>query len=270
MRIIHRIGLTSTTEVAQALTGLGISAPDAPRRFFFELDEADPKWSEVRSLVATTRASDDVRTEFSRDELDEAAWLTLEPQWHHGYPQPEHDDGYMRTTFGGSGCSRCGVGVVQVAPFRLKAEPRWGKRNVMQLNWVFDEFFVTPELWSAVFEPIGVAAGPVLGPRGLVLSTVVQLQVAAVVDVAVADDNPPRVCGECGQGKHLPHTRGPSPGLSSLGVDVPIARSSAWFGDGGQAFREVLVSQELRRSLVSAGARGVEFTVCAAVDVPAG
>ena len=67
----------------------------------------------------------------------------------------------------------------------MKGEPRWGRRSVLQLNWVFDEYSATPEVWNAVFRPIGVESMPVLGRRGKVLTTVVQMVIDERVPVDV-------------------------------------------------------------------------------------
>jgi hypothetical protein len=99
----------------------------------------------------------------------------------------------------------------QVAPFQMTGEPAWGRNFILQLNWVFDEFFVTPQLWQTVFEPPGVRMRPVLGARGQELSTVVQL-VADEVVPAATDGMPIERCGGCGRVKELPVTRGRSGG----------------------------------------------------------
>ncbi len=62
---------------------------------------------------------------------------------HHGYPQPEEDFGYREATYNVSDhCPTCGIGSVQNAPFRLRAEFKASHSQVVQLNWVFDEFFL--------------------------------------------------------------------------------------------------------------------------------
>jgi hypothetical protein len=184
--------------------------------------------------------------------------LELVGGWEHGYPQPEDDFGYRRVTYDGSvGCMACGVGLRQVAPFRMRAEPKWGRRGVMQLHWVSDEFFVRPAVWSTVFEPFGSTCRPVLGPRGDELATVVQLVVDDEVDVVV-DGLPRERCGRCGEWKFLPVERGPSPALAAE-PSRPVARSRQWFGSGGSAYRMVVVSRDVRRALLDAMVRGVSF-----------
>jgi hypothetical protein len=118
-----------------------------------DIDEASDAWPAVRDWLTRHRAVDFVTTKFSSSEIAEAAWLELQPEWHHGYPQPnEGEFGYRRATYDSSDwCDECWMGLKQNAPFQMKGEPKWGRRGILQLNWVFDEYFVTPEVWSSVF-----------------------------------------------------------------------------------------------------------------------
>lgn len=259
MRVVHRISVASSGSVAASLSELGVRVASAGL-VSFEVAESDPSWAAVEAWARSHGAVDVPTTQFSAGELEAASWLELVADWHHGYPQPEKDFGYLRVTFDGA-CPVCGVGRRQVGAFQLKGEPKWGRRNVLQLNWVFDEFFVTPELWSSVFEPIGVAARPVVDRKGSLLQAVVQLVVEAEVDVET-DGLARQVCDACGQAKFAAPTRGFSPEPRDLGGSVPMARSRQWFGSGARAFREVLVSQELRRSLAATGLSGASFRPC--------
>ena len=73
-------------------------------------------------------ASDIVRTEFNASERGNAEYLNVAPAWHHGYPQPEDDFAYLSATYDlKEYCPGCGIGEKQVAPFRMKGEPKWGK-----------------------------------------------------------------------------------------------------------------------------------------------
>jgi len=259
MRVVHRISVTSSK--AAPLSALGLQVVAAGSLLVsFEVDESDPSWAVVEAWVRSHGAVDVPMTRFSAGELDGASWLELVADWHRGYPQPENDFGYLQVTFDDA-CRVCDVGRRQVEAFQLKGEPKWGRRNVLQLNWVFDEFFVTPELWSLVFEPIGVTARPVVDRKGSVLQTVVQLVVDAEVDVDT-DGLACHVCDVCGQVKFPVTTRGFSPEPRDLSVSAPLARSRQWFGSGAQASREVVVSQELRRALVAAGINGASFRPC--------
>jgi hypothetical protein len=75
-------------------------------------------------------------------------WYHLLAMGHVGYPQPE--DGWAEAAYAPGGyCARCGMGGVQANPFRFRSEPRAGRNQFRQLHWVFDEFFVRPEVETA-------------------------------------------------------------------------------------------------------------------------
>lgn len=259
MKIQHRVSLNSTPRVGAALAELGIVTSSenelASRMITFIVDEDQPNWPRIAQLIDRTGALDVVTTKFTRKEIDQAAHVQLEPTWHHGYPQPERDFGYLSTTYDLSDyCAACGIGARQKSSFQMKGEPKWGRKSILQLNWVFDEFFVTPELWHAVFEPVGVECLPVLGKNGGELNTVVQLVVTDEVEVEVSG-LPAENCSTCGRVKYPPMSRGFFPAV--MGEPTSLARTSQYFGSGASAFRPVLARQEIARALSEGKVQGV-------------
>lgn len=255
MQIIHRISISSTPEIRGELAALGVVV-GASGFVTFEVDEAHDAWSALRLWIEKRRAADIVSTKFSERELSEASWLALEPSWHHGYPQPDEAHfGYRNATYERVGfCEQCGLGLDQKAPFQMKSEPRWGRNGILQLHWVFDEFFVTPDVWSTVFKPNGVGCRPVLDTKGSELKTVVQLVVQKEVGVVVEGLAAER-CARCGRVKCLPVTRGAFPPLASE-PSVRMAKTREYFGGGASAYRGVLVSRELARALAEESVLG--------------
>jgi rRNA maturation protein Nop10 len=256
MRIVHRISINSSRTYSDELAALGVFVESDGLLMTFEIDETDERWPELKDWVSLRRAVDHISTKFSRRELDEADWLELVPDWHHRYPQPREDEfGYREATYDLSEhCEECGVGLRQNAPFQMKAEPNWGRRGILQLNWVFDEFFVTPKVWHAVFEPCGVGCRPVTNRRGDELKTVVQLVAEEEVEIATAGLRS-ETCGKCGRVKFLPITRGPFPALKGV-PKGELAKTVEWFGSGGSAHKSVLVSQRVRQALLEPKVRG--------------
>src|SRR6516162_7985167 len=160
MEVIHRLGLSWDKSKQALLAGLGIEVVEGVDAF--EIGESDPRWPDVQPLISAWKLLDIVTTRFSREELRGASYLDMGPDWHHGYPQPDGAFGYLKETYDvAEYCSACGIGAKQSAPFRMKGEPKWGKRHILQLNWVFDEYFVQPDVWKTVFEPFGVGSCPV-------------------------------------------------------------------------------------------------------------
>lgn len=155
MKIKHTITFSDNEEVREALISAGV-----PLRLEnilnVKISEDDPKWPVVAELMKKHKYFEFCTTDFTLNELKSASWLKVTPIWHHGYPQPDRDFGYLDITYDLAGyCEECGIGAVQKAPFRFSREPKWGRRQILQVNWVFDEYFVTPELWKTVFKPSG-------------------------------------------------------------------------------------------------------------------
>jgi len=268
MKLVHRIGLRISGEQRRELEALGVAVPAGialpgagDPLVAFEVDEDHPSWPALQARFEEWKASDTVTTEFSKDEVHTARWLALTPEWHHGYPQPdEHEFGYREATYDlTSYCGQCGAGMTQKAPFQMKGEPRWGKKGILQLNWVLDEFFTKPDIWANVFEPHGVSRRLVMNTRGAELQTAVQLVVHEEIDIQTEGlDFEVAACSACGRTKYLPPTRGRIPAL----VNEPssaIARTRQYFGSGASAHKKVLVSQALARELVASRVRGVSL-----------
>ena len=136
----------------------------------------------------------------------------------------------------------------------MKAEPKWGRNSILQLNWVFDEYFVTPALWAEVFRPRAIGYRPVTTRKGTELATVVQLVVSEEVDV-ITQGLAREPCANCGRTKYRPVVRGESAPLATEPVGH-MARTKQFFGSGASAHRGVIVSQELAAALRELNVRG--------------
>jgi hypothetical protein len=263
MRIVHRISESATPEIRRELADMGIVATPSGNGLVsiltFEVDETADSWPALREWVKKRRAVDIVSTKFSPEELADASWLQLLSEWHWGYPQPNEDVfGYREATCDLTEyCPQCGIGLKQKAPFQMKAEPKWGKNGILQLNWVFDEYFVTPEVWGKVFEPYRVGCRPVLNTSGAELKTVVQLVVEELVGVDESGLIKTK-CAECDRIKYEPVTRGRFPPLAKVPANA-IAKSREYFGSGASAHRAVVLSRDLAGALWTAKVRGVAF-----------
>lgn len=245
----------------ETLASFGIVVvPDPLNLVRFEVDESDERWPAIQQWMAAHGFTDSIRTTFSQGEISSAKWLTLDPQWHYGYPQPNEDEfGYLTATYDlGNYCEQCDLGRVQRAPFQMRDEPKWGRRGMLQLNWVFDEFFATPEVWASIFKPFGVECHPVHNRKGQELRTVVQLVVRETVQIKTDRLNASR-CQLCGRIKYLPVTRGFLPALRTTPAS-PMVKTYESFGSGASAWRATIISQEIRTALKEASVRGVDFT----------
>lgn len=118
MIVIHRISLRPTEKQRSALQELGVKLPagvalpggGAPH-VAFDVEESHPNWDALDRLFREWDVGDFVSTRFSADEVSAAKWLELVPEWHHGYPQPEQDFGFLATTYDlADWCAECGMG----------------------------------------------------------------------------------------------------------------------------------------------------------------
>jgi hypothetical protein len=261
MRIMHHVFIEADDKTRKEFDRLGVNVEFFDGRgtvrnhFVLDIAESDPSWTGVQKWISKRPHVDSVSPSFSEAEVGAARWLQLFSDWHHGYPQPDDDFGYLDLTYDLSAyCSTCGIGAVQKAPFRMRREPRWGRRGILQLNWVFDEFFVTPGVWATVFEPRGITCRPVLKRGGAELDTVVQLDIAEQVSIRTVGLDA-EACPACGRFKYLPIKRGPLPEL----VEEPpghMAKTREYFGSGASAHHAVVMSPALGAAIRSAKVRG--------------
>jgi len=260
MRILHNISLNFGPPDKKLFSEAGVNVELGLSTF--RISEDDARWPKICSLVQRYRAVDVSWTRFTASELDSAKYIALVPTWHHGYPQPEKDFAYRSITYDSSElCESCGTGLRQIAPFRFLRPRIWGKKAVLQLNWVFDEYFVKPDVWGSVFKPLGIGCMPVLLHKsGAVIDSVVQLENKLTVDLHLNGFDFEQ-CPACGRSKYLPVTRGYHPKPSE--TDLSIFRSTQYFGSGASANKAVIVSAALYRRIRDTNLKGVDFLACA-------
>ena len=259
MKIVHRITVNIDARTAELLARCGVQPP-SNGVFSFEIAEDDPRWPSLGTALTALDAVDLVWTKPTQQEVAAASHLLMEGQWQYGYPMPDNDAGYLSVTYDlARYCAVCGCGAVQMAPFRMVREPKWGSRGVLQLNWVFDEFFVRPDVWEAVFRPFGVEAGVVLAHKsGRKLESVVQLLPPIADAQLTIPGSTNSTCGACGQRKYTPWTRGCFPAFRTPQQGAMV-RTREYFGSGARCYRGVVVSKNVRQRLHKMTIRGCSF-----------
>jgi hypothetical protein len=307
MKINHRIALRADDPFWRGYEPLGLPIDRSELRWSMRGDGSDliwvanitedhEAWPQVERMLATHGSSPElINLIFTRDETDSAEWLEVGAVGHHGYPQPEDDFGYLEATYDtGAYCRHCGIGAVQKAPFRLRAEPQASHSQFIQLNWVFDEFFVR----KAAQEGIAAAGltgmefiAPVLHKSGRPSGQVAQMRIAAVLDPALLEFGglEPVLCTEsnepwspnqpggfgswsrghpyCARVKYGGMPKGPFRFRRDAFDGAPdVVKSHEWFGGGGAAWRTILVSQRFRRLVLGARWRGISFEPIELVD----
>jgi hypothetical protein len=262
MEVIHHIGVNADATTRAELRQIGIAVDEG--FVAFDVAESAPNWPQVGEWLTRRPASHIVWTTFTPVEIAAAPWLGLEADQHQGFPQPRDDEfGYVDVTYDTTDyCPACGIGLRQKAPFQMKGDPNMGRRGILQMHWVYDEFFAKSSVWESVLKPFGVASMLVTKPSGAVLGKVVQIVNDEVVPVDVAGLGPatgePVRCPTCGRPKYGPVVRGPLPAPLAE-PRGHIVRSEQWFGSGASAYREVLISAELVAALRAADVRGASF-----------
>lgn len=261
MRITHRVTVRADASLRRELADLGIVVQEGLASF--DVTESDPNWPQIAAFIARQKPLDIVSTTWTPQELKAASRIVLSANGQFGYPMPDGDNGYLEATYDlRDYCPNCGIGLVQKAPFRFRAEPKWGRRCLLQLNWVFDEYFVTPECWERVFRPFGIQTMPaVKHSTGTPLQTVVQLVVDRIAQPPLEMDNHPyRLCPRCERRKYLPVVRACFPSFQSAAGETSMLKTQEYFGDGAKAFREVIISQKLYMAILELKAFGAAFT----------
>ncbi|GGY77360.1 hypothetical protein GCM10011613_22370 [Cellvibrio zantedeschiae] len=258
MKINHRVTLSVDERIANAFFKIGLVLNVGFTTF--DIDEQDERWPAVSVLIESFKGVDIVASSFEKEELNSAHYLEMIPDWHHGYPEPSDDASYKDKTYDMSNCCQlCNTGYVQNNPFRMRKNPGWGQRSILQLNWIFGDYFVQPDVWHSVFSPFGINRIEVVSNKTLnALTDILQLEISNRVAVRMTEENKYEVCLKCGAKKYLPHSRGFFPPVD-LETDTPIFKTEQWFGSGGSAWQAVIVSAALYRAIVDSGIRGVRF-----------
>ena len=297
MKIKQRIVLRYDSPFWDEIDRLALSYKKGDPRIalsVLEITEDRPEWPEVERLLAKHgEKSISYSNVYSKAELDTAEWLVLGARGHHGYPQPEDGFGYRQATYDLSqSCPTCNIGGVQKAPFRLRSEPKASRSQFLQLNWVFDEFFLRDEARLGL-EAAGITGfdllRPVLHKSGRPSEQVTQMVVKTILPPALQTQglqpvtckprneewNPrnrlrrpePDERPHCQRVKYHFIRRGPFRLRRGAFAAAPdVVKSHEWFGSGGRAEQLVLVSQKFRRTVIEAKWRGLYFEPIELVD----
>jgi hypothetical protein len=196
---------------------------------------------------------------------------------HHGYPQPEKD--YRRNTYETS-CPNCGWHGEQIAPFAVRRGLGAPHSTFVQLNWVFDAWFVSADA-AEILTTSGLTGfsfervldiktqTTIESHRQLAISNVVPcLDVSHLPQVTCRADNEestlpmlggtrPNPAEFCGRVKHHPPT---TVGLySDLRNDQDVVLCDEWVGSRRGAFRLTIASRRFVDFVRMQHWRGLEF-----------
>ncbi len=271
MRVMHRIGYGAHDDIEDRLISIGVCFQEVQGRavsgslLTFEISESDAQWPAVVELLRTRPAYNFVWTEYTRQEVLAAEWLIMAGARIVGSPQPEKANGWRAVSLEG-GCTECGVGASQKAPFRVAREPRMGKHAFATLGngW---GLFCIPDVCAA-FQAGGIRGfelWPVLVHRtSAPIETLWQLYVPDVAKPALVEEMAERerfaseACPVCGHVRYTFYNRGMLPlRRISLARDVDLQLTHEWFGTMHAARRGLLVSHRVARLVIERGWTGL-------------
>jgi hypothetical protein len=255
MKIVHRIGISPDNKQREVLKkiGLEVPSPDNPlvSSVTFDLDESSREYQELKPYIKEWGLFEAVGTLFTEQEIDNAKLLMSKGVWANGYPMPESNFGYKKTTYSDKDhCSSCGIGLIQKEPFRLKKAPNWGNKKMFSLNWVFDELFVRKDLYESVFKKYEIDCLPVLvNKKETVIEDTVQLVIPTTTSSLKLDGYEFHICAVCGRKRYNLIKKGFIPPFQRDTPSEALFKSNEYFGTGANARKYIFVSAELRKEL---------------------
>ncbi len=249
MKIIYRAYNDWKQDQVKYLSQYGINVELGYDRFDIEEGELYHKLKPYLEKIGTTYS---VGTLYDVNEINSAKLLVYNGTWSNGYPQPEDDFGYICTTYKKAGCCKsCGTGLVQHEPFRLKKEPVWGNKKLFDLNWVFDEIFVSRESYESIFKFFSIGCKEVrLYKKETTIQNTVQLEIPTTAVEINLQNQPYEICKVCGTKKYNPQIKGFFPKLSASVIGMHCFKSAEYFGSGASAHKKIFMTQELRQAML--------------------
>lgn len=223
-----------------------------------DIYESDFHWKFISEYVKDKKLSCISHMVFSRDEINNAEWLTVRSQWRNGYPQPEGAFEYETITYTrDEHCSNCGCGLKQVDSFRFKKQPKWGNRHVMMLNWVEDELFVDNNVKTVFLNEgiSGISFKNIVDKQGKkILDDVNQLVIKELEKEGCVEGSvglyETIICPDCGVKKHHPNGCGKIVFHKNIFENAPdIIKTKDYFGWGKGASKAIIVRQNVLQTI---------------------
>lgn len=272
METWHRVAFNGDTKspFLQIVKELGIKYKVSPLPHHdtglisLDIAESDPNWPAVAALIEQFGASNIYNTIFSEEEILRASWSRLIPTFEQGYPLPKEAWLSGLPPYG-ERCRKCGIHKEQQQfKFRIKKEPRLGKRSFMSLYWTY-ALFAVPVVFEAFAENelSGYEKWPVLIHKtGQPAQSIAQVYMPYLATASLVPEETLKrnVCPECGTVKYFPHMRGYMQFTAELlEANLDFMMSREWFGDGHAAYREILVSNKVTRLILENKWQGVQL-----------
>jgi|GEM_PF-4910268 len=244
----------------------GTHAFETLKAFFGE------NWRECVSIVDTN---------FTEKERTESFHLNISATKILGYPQPEErNEGkeeqepespfniypYYENVFEVAATSP-NYGILkgnQIGSFSFLKEPKWGKASIGSVFWSLNDFFVTPETYYTIFEPLNIECRSVLKyktkkPLETVLQIIPQGISQSKLNIPSELIKEMSEIPEWKMRKCLFEMKGFYPSFETSPGDYDFFVSQEYFGTGGVTEREVFISQRLYQRLRTRNIKGLKY-----------
>ena len=236
-----------TEEDVQFLSQFGIKADigrmtihiDEDERYFMIKKRYEYRWSYL---------SDYPYYEYSIEEIETADYFVLKDWYGCGYPQPDRNFKYESISFDSSKiCQGCGCGRIQTNNLRVNKLSKHGFWGFSA--WLFDEIFVSKNVYNEVFAPYGIEKRDVI-KAGKKLEDVFQLIIPVIDEPIDLSDRKQEICTVCGETKYtmqhfaypfFPLHNHPLPG---------IYKTKEYFGSGHEAQHVLIISKDIVNKLL--------------------
>lgn len=225
----------------------------------FDVHDDHVAWERISDLVKRHNMGALPLNIFSKEEILEAPWCRVQLVNPVGYPQPENK--WLSTHFTYAGFdAKSGIFSHQIEPFRIKREPALKYKQFMTLFWT-SELFAKKEVIEK-FEKAGLqgfeVSDVIINSSGRPSEVISQIVIPKITEAHALLANHPLSKTDNDVVKYLPHTRGMLPySRALLQETADFALSKEWFGDGGVAYREILVSQRVSHLFLENGWSGI-------------
>ena len=222
----------------------------------FEIPESRADFIEIKKFLDTkTGKIIQVRLDYSKKELNAAAYLQLWLRKYSGYPQPETIDvkkSYINYTYDITNfCTNCGSGLIQNDSFYIKKSFNIEKIRFGGLYWVYDTFFITNELCNLLVKEgfTGIEFLPVKNIKtNQPIDHIVQLKINTVFPTKLKYEVKKVIeCKVCNQKKDLIKDGSEITVSKEIlkHLDKDFYLSQEFTGDGLLCCRRVLISNRV-------------------------
>jgi hypothetical protein len=247
-----------------------VKYPSQLRDYIFEIPENHPAFHETMRKLS--REYTYIGTIFTDEELLNAEWCII---WGEHSIESLRPEGYgWHQKYYADQCPNCGVGWRQIAPFRIKKEPKLGKNQFSSFGSGF-ELFCTPLVLDE-FARQGISGFDtlpiMLDKEDHPAESLKQIIVTEVAEPAIAEELVEHErysqtdCPVCGKTWHAHYVRGMLPlRRTALKANLDFQLTDEWFGSGANARREILASQRVVRLILENKWKGAKLVPIQAV-----